>query len=203
MGNQGRTDSFEVKDHEGQVLTVPWADCVSWDYARRALVRFIEHSDLGDIPIEGRIPTLLLMMGDYDRSAALAARVSTPRELRLTSLTQTIPPTPIEVSEHDEITAEVEVEAPLGPLQLAAWAKRLLEVLHLRDLIELAPAPAPTFEEITYQLGGLLQAHALDAEHSLETADWLVNEIGAVRGVKQVFATGGDLQVALRRSREP
>ena len=203
MGNQGRTDSFEVEDHEGRMLTVPWADCVSWDYARRALVRFLEHSDLGDIPVEGRIPTSLLMMGDYDRAAALAARVSTPRELAQSSLPRMLAPAPVAVSEHDEDTAPVEVEAPLGPVQLAAWARRLLAMLHLRELIELAPAPAPGIEEIIYQLGGLLQAHAREAEHSLETADWLANEIGAVRGVKQLFATGGDLQIALRRSREP
>ena len=204
MGNQGRTGSFEVKDHEGQVLTVPWADCVSWDYARRALVRFVEHSDLGDIPVEGRIPTSLLMMGDIDRTAALAARVRTPRELSRSSLPRMIPPAPSEdTTEEEAITVEVEVERPLGPLQLAAWARRLLEVLQMRELIELSPAPAPSIEEISDQLGGLLQAHARQAENSLETADWLANEIGAVRGVKQLFATGGDLQVALRRSREP
>ena len=203
MGNQGHRGSFEVEDHEGRMLTVPWADCVSWDYARRALVRFLEHSDLGDIPVEGRIPTSLLMMGDYDRSAALAARVSTPRELAQSSLPWMLAPAPVEVREDDEVTAPVEVEAPLGPLELAAWAKRLLGMLHLRELIELEAAPAPSIEEISYQLGGLLQAHARQAEHSLDTADWLANEIGAVRGVKQLFATGGDLQIALRRSREP
>ena len=33
-------------------------------------------------------------------------------------------------------------------------------------------------------------------------ADWLANEIGAVRGVHKLFATGGDLQIAIRRARE-
>ena len=44
-GDASLNESFRVSDHEGHPLTVPLADCVSWDYARRALVRFIEHSD--------------------------------------------------------------------------------------------------------------------------------------------------------------
>ena len=199
-GNQGRTDSFEVKDHEGRTLTVPWADCVTWDYARRALVRFIEHSDLGDIPVEGRIPSLLLMMGDVDRKAALAVRPDTPTELAASSLGKLIESVPLEVEPADEVTQPVEVEAALGPVELAKWARRLLDALHTRELIELGPGP--NLDEISYQLGGLLQAHALDAEHSLETADWLANEIGSVRGIAKLFATGGDLQVAIRRSRD-
>ena len=40
-----------------------------------------------------------------------------------------------------------------------------------------------------------------EAEHSIDTADWLANEIKNVRGVAKLFATGGDLQIALRRTR--
>lgn len=198
-GDQTRNDSFEMKDHEGQDLRVPWADCVSWEYARRAMVRFVEHSDLGDIPVEGRIPSLLLMMGDIDRKAALAARPDAPSELAASSLgkTESIPEV---VEEADEVTAPVEVELPLGPAELTRWARRIIDVLHTRELIELGPGP--NLDEISYQLGGLLQAHAVDAEHSIETADWLANEIGAVRGVSKLFATGGDLQVAIRRTRD-
>jgi hypothetical protein len=47
----------------------------------------------------------------------------------------------------------------------------------------------------------LLQAHGTEAQESIDTADWLANEIGAVRGISKVFATGGDLQIALRRTR--
>lgn len=198
MGNLGRTDSFEVPDHEGRLLTVPWADCVSWDYARRALVRFLEHSDLGDIPVEGRIPTSLLMMGDYDRSAALAARVSTPRDLAASSLAGAAAPAPVA----DETTDPVELEAPLGLEQLTAWARRVVELLRTRQLLELHTAPAANLDELGYQLAGLLQAHAIEAEHSVDTADWLANEIGQLRGVKTLFATGGDLQIALRRTRD-
>jgi hypothetical protein len=197
-GDQTLTESFELPDHEGKNLAVPWSDCVSWEYARRAMVRFVEHSDLGDIPVEGRIPSLLLMMGDVDRKAALAVRSYVHNVLEKTSLSQ-LTPIPIEVELVDEVTSPIEVEAALGPVELSAWARRLLDILHTRELIELGPGP--NLDEISYQLGGLLQAHAVDAEHSIETADWLANEIGAVRGIKTLFATGGDLQVALRRSR--
>ena len=38
-GDQTLTESFELPDHEGKNLAVPWSDCVSWEYARRAMVR--------------------------------------------------------------------------------------------------------------------------------------------------------------------
>ena len=101
--------------------------------------------------------------------------------------------------EHDEPTMPVEADSALTAERLSAWAKRLLEMLHTRELIELGNN---NLDEITYQLGGLLQAHGLEAEHSADTADWLANEIGAVRGISKMLATGGDLQIALRRSRE-
>jgi len=198
MGDSARTESFEVPDHEGRVLTVPLADCVSWDYARRAILWFVDHSDLGDIPVEGRIPSLLLMMGDLDRRAVLAARPEVATELVRTSLR---PPSavPTPVADDEEITAPVEPDPPLGPLELAGWARRVIEHLHSRALVELGPGA--NLDELGYQLGGLLQAHAADAEHDLDTADWLANEIGALRGVHRLFATGTDLQVAMRRSR--
>ncbi|MGE0403632.1 MAG: hypothetical protein AB7T06_43400 [Kofleriaceae bacterium] len=201
MGDQTLNESFEVTDHEGKTLTVPLADCVSWDYARRALVRFVEHSDLGDVPVEGRIPSLLLMMGDVDRKAALAARAEVPRELVRSSLPRMMTPVPVpeHVEEADEVTSPVEVEAPLGPLELSQWARRLIDMLNARELIVFDKMP--NLDEISYQLGSLLGTHAVDAEHSLDTAEWLANEIGAVRGVSKLFASGGDLQMLITRTR--
>ncbi len=43
----------------------------------------------------------------------------------------------------------------------------------------------------------------LDRQRWRETADWLANELSATKGIRRMFATGGDLQVAIRRSREP
>lgn len=200
MGDQTLNESFEVMDHEGKSLIVPLADCVSWDYARRALVRFIEHSDLGDIPVEGRIPSLLLMMGDIDRKAALAARAEVPRELSRSSLPNMVAPVPSHVEEADEVTSPVEVEAPLGPLELSQWARRLIDMLNARELIVFDKGL--NLDEVSYQLGSLLGTHAVDAEHSLDTAEWLANEIGAVRGVSKLFASGGDLQMLITRTRQ-
>lgn len=200
VGDQTLNESFEVIDHEGHTLTVPLADCVSWDYARRALVRFVEHSDLGDIPVEGRIPSLLLMMGDVDRKAALAARSEVPREMARSSLPRMMTPVPVAVEPAEEMTSPIEVEAPLGPLELAQWARRLIDVLDARELIVLDKGR--NLDEISYQLGSLLGTHAVDAEHSLDTAEWLANEIGAVRGVSKLFASGGDLQMLIARTRQ-
>jgi hypothetical protein len=199
-GDRTRTESFGVVDHDGKALLVPWADCIPWAIARRGLAHFIQHGDLGqEISIDGRIPSVLLMMGDIDRKAALASRGKAPSELRGSSLPRLSAPIPAEIIAIDERTTPVEVEAPLQVEQLSAWARRLIEVLYARALIELGNA---NLEEITYDLGGLLQAHGTEAEHSLDTAEWLANEIGAVRGITKLFATGGDLQIALRRTRD-
>jgi hypothetical protein len=200
VGDRSNNESISVSDHDGRVFAVPLADCVPWDRARNALINFVDNGNLGpEISIEGRIPTSLLMMGDVDRKAALESRDEPPRKLARSSLPRMMTPIPIAV-EHDESTMPVESEPVMTMEKLAAWAKRLIEVLYARELIELGKTN--NLDEITYQLGGLLQAHGLEAEHSIDTADWLANEIKNVRGVAKLFATGGDLQIALRRSRD-
>ncbi|MEJ7600795.1 MAG: hypothetical protein WKG01_23015 [Kofleriaceae bacterium] len=198
-GDQSRNESFEVLDHDSTPMSVPYADCVSWLNARPALWWFLEHGDLGPgIRIEGRIPSLLLMMGDVDRKAALAARGEAPRELTRSSLPRMATPIPEPIA-LEELTSPVDLPL-LSVEDVTAWARRLVERLRSRGLLELGEAP--NLEEIAYHVGGLLQAYATEAEDSTDTADWLANEIGAVRGVAKVYATGGDLQLALRRSRE-
>jgi hypothetical protein len=197
-GDRTQTETFSVADHDGHQLEVPFADCIPWDRARNALLNFMDNGKLGpEIATEGSLPTLLLMMGDVDRKAALAMRAEPPRKVHRSSLPRLATPVP-EPIEEPEPTQPVEIDVN-DHSKLSAWAKRLLETLHSRELIELGKA---NLDEITYQLGGLLQAHGIEAEHSIETADWLANEIGAVRGINKMFATGGDLQIALRRSRE-
>jgi hypothetical protein len=200
-GDPQRTDAFEVLDHDGNPLVVPWADCVAWPAACRALIRFAAHGDLGtEIAVEGRIPSQLLMHGELDRQAMLAMRATPAREPARSSLPRLTPqPVPVAVPESTDITAPVERIRP-GVAELAAWGRRLVQLLFARELIELGDGPG--IDEICYQLSGLLQAHGEEAEHSLETAEWLANEIGSIRGVRKLFATGGDLQLALRRSRE-
>ena len=199
-GDSSLDDSFSVTDHDGRALQVPLADCIPWDRARNALINFVDNGNLGpEVTIEGRIPSLLLMMGDVDRKAALESRDEPPKKLARSSLPRMMTPIPVAV-EHDESTMPVEADSALTSERLAAWARRLLEMLRARELIELGTTN--NLDEITYQLGGLLQAHGNEAEHSIDTADWLANEIGAVRGISKLFATGGDLQLALRRSRD-
>ena len=199
-GDLSRTESFAMTDHEGKQMTVPWAECIPWSVARVALANFALHGELGQgVSLDGRIPSVLLMMGDIDRKAALATRGAAPSELKRSSLPRMSTPIPAEIIANDETTSPHEAEVPLKMEQLSAWARRLIEVLYSRELIEIG---ASNLDEITYQLGGLLQAHGSEAQDSIDTADWLANEIGAVRGISKLFATGGDLQIALRRSRE-
>lgn len=242
-GDSGRTDSFEVVDHDGRPSTVPYHDCVPWSVARNALLRFIERGELGpEVRTEGRIPTGLLMMGDANRAEALAARSEVPRTLAVTSIPRMLAPPPVDPGPAPHPTPrpaprqEATIDEPMfdsidggepaaresadtitlaadalllgaAPLvagtalpaeDVAAWARRLLDVLYARELIELGRV---SLDEVTYQLGGLLQAHGAEAQHSLDTAEWLANEISAVRGIQKMFATPGDLQLALRRSR--
>jgi hypothetical protein len=200
-----RTDAFEVLDHDGNRLVVPWADCVAWPVACRALSRFAAHGELGpEIAIERRIPSQLLMHGEADRQAVLAVRAEPARDPRRSSLTRLASPAaPIAMSDSIDTTLPVAMPIALGrpgAAELAAWARRLIQLLFSRALIELDDGAG--LDELCYQLSGLLSAHADEAEHARDTADWLVNEIGALRGVRHVFATGADLQVALRRSRD-
>jgi hypothetical protein len=198
MGDHTRNESFDALDHEGNPFTVPWADCIAWEDAKRGLLRFMQHGDLGNIALDGRIPSLLLMFGDIDRRSAIAMRGEAAHDLKHTSLSRMSTRIPAEVAPVEDTTVPHEVDVPLRLEELNAWARRLIEVLHQRSLIELQRG---NLDEISYQLGGLLQAHGTEAQQSLETAEWLANEIGAVRGIAKVFATGGDLQIALRRTR--
>jgi len=200
VGDRSLKDSFEVTDHDGRRLLVPRADCVTFSRARNALINFLDHGNLGpEIAIDGRIPSLLLMMGDVDRAAALANREKPPKRVAGTSLTRMKSPTIPMPIDTDESTQPIEADVELLAEQLSAWAKRLIEGLIARSLLELGPC---NLDEVAYQLGNLLQVHALPAEHSLETAEWLCNEIKAIRGITNLFATPSDLQIAVRKSRE-
>jgi hypothetical protein len=212
-GDRQRTDSFEVFDHDGHPLIVPWADCVAWPAACRALIRFATHGDLGtEIRVEGRIPSQLLMHGELDRRAVLAVRAEPATDPRRSSLPRLIaaPDAPVELAAESsgelltdtltELTVPGSIDSePMSAAAIAAWARRLLQVLSSQGLLELGAG----IDEISYQLSGYLQAHGDAAEHSLETAEWLVHELSLIRGVARLFATGGDLQLALRRSRYP
>lgn len=91
-GDRARTDAFEVVDHEGRPLCVPWADCVAWPVACRALIRFAAHGELGpELPVEGRIPSQLLMLGEIDRAALLATRAEPASEPGRSSLPRLVP----------------------------------------------------------------------------------------------------------------
>ncbi len=212
-GDSERTDSFEVADHDGAVWTVPWADCVAWSIASRALARFAAHGELGpELRTEGRIPSHLLMHGELDRAAVLANRAAPASDPRKSSLPRLVPavPTMLESAEMTMPTVRNPLTEPMAPLSrellgvadFTAWGRRLIDGLAAQGLIELGQTAGQGLDEVTYQLSGLLQAHGEEAEHTLDTADWLANEIKAIRGVAQVFATGADLQIALRRTRE-
>ena len=196
-GDPARTDSFEVLDHDGKLLVVPWSDCVTWPVACRALLRFAAHGELGpEVVVDGRIPSQLLMLGEVDREAIRAMRAEPASEPRRSSLPRLVPSAvPDAIDPLSDRTTPVMRVA----IDFLAWAQRLLDSLRGQALIELAPAPG--VDEIAYQISGHLEAHGEEAEHALETAEWLANEISAIRGVARLFATGGDLQLVLRRSR--
>jgi hypothetical protein len=200
-GDPARTDSFEVIDHDGKPLLVPWSDCVAWPVASRAVIRFAAHGELGpEVVVDGRIPSQLLILGEIDRQSILAMRAEPARDPRRSSLPRLIAAVPVAVEPSADRTAPVTRPA-LAAADFAVWARRLIETLLAQGLLELAAGPG--LDEIAYRLSGHLQAHGDEAEHALDTADWLAHEISSLRGVGKLFATGGDLQLALRRSRTP
>ena len=121
VGDLGLSESFAVTDHDGRNLDVPRADCVMWSRARNALLNFLEHDNLGpEIATEGRIPSLLLMMGDIELADAMEQRANhqPTRRVAKTSLPRMKSSTiPMEVDE-EEITNPVDVDGPPGPRRL-------------------------------------------------------------------------------------
>jgi hypothetical protein len=175
VGDPTRTDSFSIEDHDAGVFEVAWADCLPWRVARPALLRFAEHGELGEgVILEGRIPSQLLMLGDYDRAAELETRR----------------PPPV-----DPARSSLPGKSPHG-----AWAYRLLRALVDRQLIEVDHSIE---NAIVARFAMLLAQAGLDVLDSSDAAQQLAKSIERVRGVGALFATGGDLQIALRRTQDP
>jgi hypothetical protein len=174
MGDPTRPGTFEVPgDHLGK-LTVPWSHCVPWRVARKALLCFAETGNLSeDVGLDGSLPTSLLMLGDLDRSAELAIRREPPADPADSSLPR---------------------KSPFG-----SWADRLLAGLVDLQLAELDMSIRGT---IVAHTAILLVRYGDEALDSVEGARQLAKELAQVRGVGALFATGSDLQIALRRTQD-
>src|SRR5258706_2301941 len=175
VGDPTRQEMFELTDHDVGVVAVPWADFVPWRVVRTALLAFAETGELGEtVILDGSIPSHLLVLGDYDRAAELQTRRPAPVEPVKSSLPEKSP--------H------------------AHWTKRLIASLLERQLIEL---DEHIIDAIRARVTMLLTRMGQEAQDSVEVASQLAKEIEKVRGVGALFATGGDLQIALRRTQEP
>jgi hypothetical protein len=174
-GDPTRHDVFELTDHDLGPVQVPWSACVPWRVARPALLRFAELGEVGDhVILDGTIPSYLMMLGDYDRVAELETRRPPVADPAQTSLPR---------------------KAPHG-----AWATRLLTGFVELHLIEIDTSIQ---DAIAARLAVLLIQYGDDAIESPEVANTLAKEFARVRGVGALFATGGDLQIALRRTQDP
>jgi hypothetical protein len=172
VGDPTRTGTFELTDHDVGQVAVPWNICVPWRITRPALLRFAERGEVGDeVLLDGAIPVGLLMLGDFDRAAELANRRPPVADPALSSLPRKVPQ--------------------------GEWAKRLLGSLIELQLIELDTS---ILESITARATILLVELGDDAQESMEAAQRLAKEVGRLRGVGALFATAGDLQIALRRT---
>lgn len=175
IGDPTRTDTFDLVDHDVGPVQISGSDCVPWRIARPALLRFAERGDLGDeIVLDGSMPTQFLMLGDFDREAELATRRPPPA---------------------DPGGSSIPSKAPQGD-----WAKRLVHSLldlHLIEIdMQIVDAVVSRVTILLIQLGD-------DAIDSPEAATKLTKELERVRGVGALFATAGDLAIALRRTQEP
>jgi hypothetical protein len=175
VGDPTRTDAFDLVDHDVGQISIAWAHCIPWRLARPALLRFAEQGDLGDeIMLDGSIPSALLMLGDFDRASELETRRTPVLDPALTSLPR---------------------KAPCG-----SWAERLIRSLVELHLIEIDTSIQ---DRITANLAMLLQKYGEDAQDAPEPAQRLTKELEKIRGVGALFATAGDLQIALRRTQDP
>lgn len=175
VGDPARTDVIDLVDHDVGPVHVEASDCVPWKIARAALLRFAQSGELGDeVILDGSIPTSLLMLGDFDRDAELATRKAPPTDPALSSVPR---------------------KAPQGE-----WARRLVKSLLELQLIEI---DMQIVDAIHARVTILLIQHGDDAIDSPGVAHKLAKDIERVRGVGALFATGGDLQIALRRTQDP
>jgi hypothetical protein len=175
MGDPTRTGTFELAGHDVGNLAVPWSHCVPWRVARDAILSFAETGTLGEhVGLDGSLPTNLLVLGDFDRETALAARRRPTTDAACSSLPR---------------------KSPYG-----GWADRLLG--SLVDL-QLAELDTSIREAIVANTAILLIQYGDEALDSVESAHQLARELGRQRGVTVLSATGGDLQIALRRTQDP
>lgn len=175
VGDPTRGDTFELVDHDIGALVVPWSDVVPWWVARPALMAFAESGELGDsVILDGAIPTQLLFLSDFDRAAELESRREPAVDPALSSLPR---------------------KAPHGD-----WAKRLVRSLLELQLIEV---DMQIVDAVIARVAVMLIQHGDDALDTPEAANQLAREISRVRGVGALFATGGDLQIAMRRTQDP
>ena len=98
------------------------------------------------------------------------------------------------ISKHSAVS-RLPAKAPQGD-----WAKRLVKSLLELQLLEIDMHIVDT---IVARVAILLMQLGDDAIDSPDVAHALAREIERVRGVGALFATGGDLQIALRRTQEP
>jgi hypothetical protein len=175
VGDPTRSDTFELVDHDVGAVSIPWADIVPWRVARPALMLFAEKGELGDsVILDGSIPTQFLFLSDFDRAAELDTRR---------------PPVT------DPAQSSLPHKASHGQ-----WAKRLVNSLLELQLIEI---DMQIVDAVMARVAMLLVQYGDDALDTPEAANQLAREVARVRGVGALFATGGDLQIALRRTQEP
>jgi len=175
VGDPTRGDSLDFVDHDVGAVSISGSDFVPWRVARPALMTFAEKGILGDsVILDGTIPTQLLFLSDFDRGAELATRRAPVADPAQSSLPS---------------------KAPHGE-----WAKRLVRSLLELQLIEI---DMQIVEAVTARVAMLLIQYGDDALDTPDSAQKLAKEVERVRGVGALFATGGDLQIALRRTQDP
>jgi hypothetical protein len=175
VGDPTRQETFELGDHDVGTITVPYSDCVPWHTARAALLAFAGAGEVGDtVILDGSIPSHLMMLGDYDRATELQTRRPPPVDPARSSLPE---------------------KTPAG-----MWAQRLISALVELQLIEI---DLSITDAIRARITLLLTSLGHDAMDSVDKATELAKQVEKVRGVGALFATGGDLQIALRRTQDP
>ena len=136
---------------------------------------FAEKGVLGDsVIVDGSIPTQFFFLADFDRAAELETRRQPVADPAESSLPK---------------------KAPHGE-----WAKRLVNSLLELQLIEV---DMHIVETVMARVAILLIMYGDEALDTPKAAQQLAREIARVRGVGALFATGGDLQIAMRRTQDP
>jgi len=175
-------DELVAADVDGVGLRVCAAHFLPWSQVAPALAAFVQSGELAALPTVETSEPRLAQLASLGRRGALHDLGPVPRGLEGTSLSPPArgPPEGATLREGDEDLA---------------WARGVLDLLASLELIELEDGA-----QAARGLSRLLRERGDEAMASHEEAEELLEQVAALAGVSEIFATVDELRRALKEA---